>query len=190
MKLLKNSFGYTVTEVLIAMLMTGIVSMAGFQFYIKMHNQTLNQENISEMQQNSRASLQEIIGSLRIAGYKIDGHAPFAINGDSLYVFSSITQPVDTILYYLVPYTIGEYSLLESMPRELHPHKLMRKVNSQTPEIFSDYINEIQFNAINASTVEVIIKVQPQRPDLDYAENEGLRLYTATETVIIRTFVP
>jgi len=60
MKRLRNNRGYTIIEMLVAVLITGILASAGFEFYISMHNQTLAQEEISDMQQASRASLQEI----------------------------------------------------------------------------------------------------------------------------------
>ncbi|MEE9441309.1 MAG: prepilin-type N-terminal cleavage/methylation domain-containing protein [candidate division Zixibacteria bacterium] len=186
MKKIKNSKGSTVIEIMIALLITGIVSAAAFQFYVKMHGQTMTQEQISDMQQNSRASLQEIVKALRTAGYKVGAHDSYAIVGDSLYVFTSITQPVDTIIYFLQPYSILEYPAIASLPEELHPKKLMKQVNGGSPEIFSDFINDIDFTAVTANTIEVVVKVQAESPDLDYEDNEGYRVYTAAERVLIR----
>jgi biotin operon repressor len=186
MKIFKNSKGSTIIELMIALLITGIVSASAFQFYVKMHGQTLSQEQISEMQQISRACLQEIVKSLRTAGYKIGSHNAFAINGDSLYVFTSITQPVDTIIYFLQYYTIYSYPPITTLPAELHPKMLMKQVNSDPAVIYADFINDIKFTAISANTIEVVIKVQPETPDLDYQDNEGYRIYTAAERVLVR----
>ncbi|MFH1700298.1 MAG: hypothetical protein ABIE07_06890 [Candidatus Zixiibacteriota bacterium] len=185
MKKITNSRGTTVAEVLIALLITGIVSAAAFNFYIKVQGQTLAQGNISDMQQNSRASLQEIVKALRTAGYKVGAHDSYAIVGDSLYVFTSITQPVDTIIYYLQPYTTYEYPAIAKLREPLHPKKLMKKVNSGAAEIFSDFINDIDFTAVTANTIEVVVKVQSENPDLDYQDNEGYRIYTSAERVLI-----
>lgn len=186
MKILKNSKGSSIIEIMIALLITGIVSASAFHFYVKMHGQTLSQEEVSEMQQISRASLQEIVKALRTAGYKIGSHDPFAINGDSLYVFSSITNPVDTTLYFLQPYHSGEYPAILKLPAELHPKKLMKQLNSDTAFVYSDFINDIEFTAVSANTIEVIIKVQTESPDEAYVDNKGYRIYTAAERVLVR----
>lgn len=186
MRKLRNNRGYTIAELLIAMFITGILAAAGFEFYISMHNQTLAQEEISDMQQASRASLQDITKTLRMAGYKIGAHAPYRINGDSLLIFYSDTQPVDTIMYYLEDYTSAELLSMPTFPTGSSPHKLMKKVNSTAAELFADYITDVTFIAVNASTVQVTIDVQAAQPDEDFVNNGGYRTYTALETVNLR----
>ncbi|MEW5923091.1 MAG: prepilin-type N-terminal cleavage/methylation domain-containing protein [Candidatus Zixiibacteriota bacterium] len=186
MKKLRNNKGYTIAELLIAMFITGVLAAAGFEFYISMHNQTLAQEEISDMQQASRASLQDITRTLRMAGYKIGSHDPYAINGDSLYIFFNGTQPVDSVLYYLADYSESELAGMASFPTGSTPHKLMKKVNSATAELFADYITDVTFTAINSSTVQVTIDVQAAQPDEDFVDNGGYRTFTALETVNLR----
>jgi len=87
----RRQAGFTILEVLVAGLITGILAMSSFQFYVSMHNQTLTQEEVSDMQTNCRASLHEIGQTLRMGGYKLsDTHNPFEITGDSLYDSRSI----------------------------------------------------------------------------------------------------
>ncbi len=187
MKCLRNSRGFTVIELLIALLITGIIAAAGFQFYIQMHNSALTQEEISDMQQSSRASLDEISKSLRMAGFKIGSHPAYLINGESLYVFASITQPVDTILYYLESYPDTALVLEKSLDKiGLKPRKLMIKLNSQSPEIFADNIHSINYRAIDSTTVEVTLTVQPMKADMAWSENHGYRFFTANERVKLR----
>lgn len=189
MRKLKSNAGFTIVEVLIALLITGIVSGAALNFYVKMHNHTLTQGEISEMQQNLRASLGEIITSLRKAGYKTGGHAAYHISGDSMYVFYQDTQPIDTVLYYLADLTSTELAAYADLPIRLRPHKLMKKVNSANPVVFSEFINNLTFTAHSSSCIEVAVSVQPSRLDVDYNENEGFRIYSATERVNIRNMI-
>ena len=181
-----NESGYTLIEILISLFITVVLAASGFEFYVSMHNQTLAQEGISEMQQASTACLQEIAKTIRQAGYKIGSHIPYLINGDSLYVFYSETQAVDTILYYLEEYSESELSGVESIPQAQRPKKLMRKINSESPCIFSDNINDITFDAPDAMSIIVALEVQTMKPDEDYADNEGYRLYTSSETIVLR----
>ncbi|MEZ5358451.1 MAG: prepilin-type N-terminal cleavage/methylation domain-containing protein [Candidatus Zixiibacteriota bacterium] len=189
MRKLRNNKGFTIIEVMIALLITGIVSGAALNFYIKMHNQTLTQEEISEMQQNLRASLDEIIKALRKAGYKTGTHTAFRINGDSLYVFYQETQPIDTVLYFLADLSSAELAAYADLPTRLRPHKLMKQVNSAGPVVFSEHINNLTFTAHSSSNVEVAVSVQPSRPDVDFSENEGYRIYSASERVNIRNLI-
>ncbi len=186
MRILQNCKGFTIAEVLISLFITGLLAAGGFQFYVQMHNTALTQEEVSEMQQSSRASLQEMEKVLRMAGFKLDGHAPYRINGDSLYIFFSGTNPVDTVLYYLEDYSDFELPLPDSLDASQKPRKLMRKTNHEAAAIFADNINDIRYNVVNPSTIEITIVVQPLKADEAYADNGGFRSYTAVERIKLR----
>ena len=102
LKKLKNSGGFTLLEVLIASIITGVITAAAFQFYVRIHSQAEAQYDLSEAQHLARASLHDIKKTLRMAGYKLPtGHEPFTVSGDSLIVYMQGTQPVDTIIFAL-----------------------------------------------------------------------------------------
>ena len=183
MKHIRNSKGYTIIELLTSLLITGIVCAAAFKFYVSMHNQTLAQEEISTMQQNSRVTIEEISKTLRMAGFKTGVHPAYAINGDSLYVFYSDTHPIDSVLFYLDDY--NEYEL-SRFPEGIRPKKLMRRVNSDSAYVFSEYIFDLSFRAINSSTIEIAVEVISSTVDEDYAENNGYRTLAASENVNLR----
>lgn len=186
MKLIQNTKGFTLIEMIIAMLITGIITAAGFSFYVQMHNSTLTQEDISEMQNSSRVSLEEMAKTLRMAGYKIAGHAPYRINGESLYVFLSISHPVDTVLYFLANYADGELIIADTLSQSLRPRKLMVKYNNSAPEVYADNINDIHYTVINPSTIEIDLTVQTMRSDEALANNAGYRFHTEVEQVKLR----
>lgn len=167
-------------------MITAIISAAGFEFYIKMHNQALTQEEISNMQQASTACLQELVKTTRKAGYMIGNHVPYVINGDSIYVFFRETQAVDTVLYYLEDYCDGELSGNVSYPDAQRPRKLMRKINGETPCIFSDNINDITINAPSATSITIHLVAQTMTPDEDYPHNGGFRYYPSSELIVLR----
>ncbi len=186
MNRLRKSNGYTLIELLIALIVTGIIATAGFQFYVKMHNSTLSQEQISDMQQSSRVSLERISKSIRMAGFKIGAHPAYRINGESLFVFASISQPVDTILYFLADYDNSELANVDSLDASVRPRKLMIQVNGGAPEVFADNIHSMNFRVVNPTTIEVALTVQPLKPDESFAQNEGYRMFTANERVKMR----
>jgi len=183
---INNNGGFTLLEVLISLFLTGVIAAAGFNFFVTMHNQRVVQEDISDMQQSSRNSLQEIAKILRMAGYKVGTHAPYHISGDSLYVFFSETQPVDTVLFYVDDYDNYDLGSPLAAPEGLTPRRLMKKQNSAPPAVFSDYIRYMLFNVVDTNTITVTLVTQASRPDEAFTGNYGYRLYVATERVNLR----
>lgn len=183
----RRQAGFTILEVLVAGLITGILAASSFQFYISMHNQTLTQEEVSDMQTNCRASLHEIGQTLRMGGYKLgETHNSFDIHGDSLFVFFNETQPVDTVLYFLQEFSDQEYAQGYPRPTGMRIFKLMKKVNSLKAAVFADYIKNIRYNAVASDEVTVAITIESQKPDETFQTNNGYRTFTLVDRVILR----
>ena len=66
---LRGTRGVTLTEALIAMLMTCIVTAAIFKVYINQHRNWIVQDDITDMQQNARAAIDELTRQVRMAGH-------------------------------------------------------------------------------------------------------------------------
>jgi prepilin-type N-terminal cleavage/methylation domain-containing protein len=65
--------GFTLVELLIALLMTGVLATAGYGVYLSQHEGWIIQEQVSTMQQNARAGMHELEIRIRMAGYGIPG---------------------------------------------------------------------------------------------------------------------
>ncbi len=63
--------GMSLAETMVALLITGIISMAMFKVYINQHQSWIVQNSVVEMQQNARASIDELGKQLRMTGYGI-----------------------------------------------------------------------------------------------------------------------
>jgi prepilin-type N-terminal cleavage/methylation domain-containing protein len=175
--------GFTLVELLIAVGITGAIAAAGFNFYASMHNSTLSQQDISDMQQTSRSCLDEITNTLRMGGYKLNGtHVPYRIAADSLYVYFSDTKPLDTVLYYLTPNEL----LGPSSPEGWKPMYMMKKVNSQAATIYADVLRGIAYTLNDSASITVAVTAQTPKADEVWPQNHGYRSYTSTERVTIR----
>ena len=183
---IRNKRGYTILEVLIAVFITGLLAASGFQFYATMHNQTLTQEERSEMQHASRVTLQEIAKTLRMAGYKLGGaHVPYAISVDTLTVFFSQTQPVDTVMYFLDD-AGGMYAMTEGEEGQRPPRQLMKKVNSQAAAVFANGIDNISYVLIDSENISISVTSRTLNRDQEYDENDGYRTLITSERVKMR----
>ncbi len=61
--------GFSLTELLVAMVMVGIVMAAVYSTYKSQQDTYVAQEQVAEMQQNLRASLYQMARDLRMAGF-------------------------------------------------------------------------------------------------------------------------
>ncbi|KAA3634262.1 MAG: prepilin-type N-terminal cleavage/methylation domain-containing protein [Calditrichaeota bacterium] len=196
----RNQHGFTIIEVLIAALITSILTTATFAFYVRMHNQSENQFEISEAQNLARASLYDINKVLRMAGYKIPAtHAPYTISGDSLIVYKQGSQPVDTIYFFLEEFTDAEYATAPDLPSNQKLYKLMKQENSDASQVVADYITGVRFTQLSPSSVNVALQVQTAIPDhsKEYATSQdgevdfstGFTTVTLDEQVKIRNVI-
>ena len=126
----KKHAGFTILELLIAALLTSIIATAAFSFFIRTNEQYLSQDDISEMQQNVRASIQNITRELRMAGYCITDTTIIPLAIDSL---SGLT---DTLTIRRDTFTVKFYV---DHSDSLHP-ALMKEVNGQA-QVFADEIS-------------------------------------------------
>jgi hypothetical protein len=63
--------GVTLIEALIALFLTGIVTAAIFELYINQHKNWTIQGEVTDMQQNARAAMDELTRHIRMAGYEL-----------------------------------------------------------------------------------------------------------------------
>ncbi len=63
--------GVSLIEALIALLMTGFITAAIFKVYINQHKNWTIQGDVTDMQQNARAAIDELTRQIRMAGYEL-----------------------------------------------------------------------------------------------------------------------
>jgi len=179
--------GFTLIEMLIALAIMAFVTLASFEFYKMAHQQVLTQQEISDLQLSNRNCLEEISTNLRKGGYLLDGHPAYEVSGDSLYVYFSETQPVDTVLYYLEELTDAEYqNLIMGHVSGMIVYKLYKKVNSGDPVVFADDVTMIQYTIVNPQLIAITLQTQVSAIDKTFPDNNGFRTFVNTERVVLR----
>jgi hypothetical protein len=63
--------GFSLAEVLIALILTGVVTTALFGTYINQHKSYIVQDDITTIQQSARTSIDELTRQIRLAGYEL-----------------------------------------------------------------------------------------------------------------------
>ena len=71
MKSLKNKNGFTLIEMIVAGMIASIVVASALGVYLTQHKHLIVQDQISDMQQNIRAGMQELATKIRMAGYDV-----------------------------------------------------------------------------------------------------------------------
>jgi Tfp pilus assembly protein PilW len=173
LKHLTSNRGITLVEILIGSLMSLLIAAALMEFYITQHNQWMTQEKISDMQQNSRAVLDEISRQVRSAGFGMTAQPFYQIKGDSLVVYSKPGADVDTIRFYV------DNSVTA------HP-SLMKKVDTGAAQMFAENITQISFVQAGTGALQVTFTAREDRPDQDYNSNSGYRTRQVTSRIKLR----
>jgi hypothetical protein len=87
-----NERGMTLIELLVSAIMALIIVGAGFELYLNQHKTWIIEEQISDMQQNGRAAMEELSSKIMMAGYQL----PSGVNP----IIAKNTNPdTITILY-------------------------------------------------------------------------------------------
>ena len=176
----------TIAELMIAALIFAAVATAGFQFYSRMHLATMAQDDISELQHQGRNTLRDMRKTARLAGFDLKGHIPLRVSGDTLVIYYSLTQPVDTVMYYLDEFKSLEYSKIANLPSGTKVYRLMKKTNSAAPTLYADFVTEFNVLRPDLKTMLLTITIQSERADDKYTENNGYRTYSQGERVYMR----
>ncbi len=81
--LLKVSSGFTLVELLIACIIGAIAVAAGFELFIGQNKSHIIQTSLSDMQQNGRAAIDELVDKIRQAGYRLEQGIPALSGSDT-----------------------------------------------------------------------------------------------------------
>ncbi|MCK4572992.1 MAG: prepilin-type N-terminal cleavage/methylation domain-containing protein [candidate division Zixibacteria bacterium] len=182
-KRIRNERGFSLIEVMMAAMITGIITTAATRFFADINQNAEAQYEISEIQHMCRVCLDDIKKNLRMAGYLLDDdHPAYAVEADTLMVFYRDTQPVDTIRYFLQPYASDDVQDEEA--REIY--KLMKKLNSQNASAYADFITAINFVPIDSANMVVTISAETERPDETFPLNGGYREFSLGDRIHMR----
>ena len=169
----KAQAGVTLLELLIASLMTIIVTSAAFTFFIRSHQQYLSQEEISEAQENLRASVEEVCRQLRMAGFNI----PDSINA---FEIDSVSSGSDTLVINRDTLTIRYYV---DQTDSLNP--ILVKEVEGFANIFAEQISDFQATPVGQRSLRITLSSQSYRHD-DYIRQGNRVRRTETQVVTIR----
>jgi prepilin-type N-terminal cleavage/methylation domain-containing protein len=68
--------GFSLMEVLIALLLSAVVTTAAFKAYVNQHKSYMIQDDVTTIQQNARACLDQLSRQVRMAGYQLPNGLP------------------------------------------------------------------------------------------------------------------
>ncbi len=93
-KILKSNAGMSLIEMLIGLFLAGLVTASVFEIYINQHKNWMIQDDVTNIQQNGRAAIDELSSQLRMAGHElplgIEAIEAYDTNPDTLIInFSS-----------------------------------------------------------------------------------------------------
>ena len=202
--------GFTLAELLIAMAISGIIlgTIAG-TFIIQRKSYDI-QEQITEMIQTARASIDMITREVRMAGYYNSTVATMQRTDPTKANFVGIPYSADQLQILADLNGDGETdgSITDDDKNEniiykyydehsKYPYQIKRKTGNGTFQPFAENIKEFKFDYLdsagNATTttadirqIRITITARTSKPDPDYSANSGFRTYTLTSLITPR----
>ena len=192
--------GFTLTELLIAMALSGIILGTIAGTFIMQRKTYDIQEQITEMVQTARASIDMMSREIRMAGHDPTGAG-----------FDGITYDADQLQIKVDIYKKNntgdpDGDTLDSNENIIYkyydehskyPYQIKRKTGNGTFQPFAENIKEFKFDYLdsagNATTttadirqIRITITARTSKPDPDYSANSGFRTYTLTSLITPR----
>jgi len=103
---LKRQEGFTLLEILVALVLTGLVVTTIFKVYIDQHKNWVIQEGVTDMQQNARAAIDELGRQIRMAGHELPlglpGLEAYNTNPDTI-IIKYATGGCDAVIEHPMP---------------------------------------------------------------------------------------
>ncbi len=95
-KVLKRDIrGFSLVEVLVALILSSVVTAAAFKAYVNQHKSYLIQDDVTNIQQSARACLDQLSRQVRMAGYQLP-------NGLASIIASNTDPDTITVTYHQV----------------------------------------------------------------------------------------
>jgi type IV pilus assembly protein PilW len=180
--------GFTITELLISMVIGGIVLGALVDTFVTQRQTYDLQEQIAEMMQNARVGIEMISRDVHMAGYNPSG-----------VVFNGITY--NTTQLEIRADLNGNGTLDDTDETIIYsldsPNRLLIKNANGVNQELAEHTTAFTFNYLDADgnptttsadirQVQVQITTRTSKPDPDYAVNEGYRTFTLTSLITPR----
>ena len=186
--ILSRDDGFSLIELLIALAMMGIILAAVFSFAIAQGQHLTTQEQVSQMAQTARATMDLLTQDLTMAGYNPTGAAFTGVtytaaqlelkadlNGNGV-----ATDPGETVVYTYDPDTSQILRLADGWNEPVADH---------IQSFVFDYLNA-SGNATTVSAqirqVRVTLTARTGKPDPRYATNGGYRTYALASVITPR----
>jgi len=174
--------GFTLVEVLVAMLLAGIVLSSIYAAFQAQHNSYLAQEQVSEMQQNVRIGIDMLAQDIRMAGYNPAGSAEAGFvdndNFNSESVNTNVTQIAftadldgDGIVDTVTQDANGNGSIdmadMERIAYRLDDNKLQRFSTSALAwQTVAEHIENIEFQYVLADGTQTTSPISAQLAEI------------------------
>jgi type IV pilus assembly protein PilW len=174
--------GFTLVEVMIALLLSGLVLASVYSAFQSQQNSYTAQEQVSEMQQNVRIGLDMLARDIRLAGYNPAGGAGSGFvdnfNFNTTTVYTNATQialtadldgdgAIDVVTQDVNNNGSIDLADLERIAYRLNGTNLQRWTTGAVPwQIVAEHVENIEFQYVLANGTQTTAPTAAQLPNI------------------------
>jgi len=187
-----NRAGFTIIEILIAMVISGIVVTAMYSVYNSQQKVYVSQQQIVEMHQNLRSAVLLLVNEIRMAGYDPTGNSGAGVVnlGSDTITFTmdldgdgALTGSDENITYELFTDSDGRQKLGRQSPTT--PQAVAENIDALN-FVYLDEAGNVTASAAAVRSIQVSLVAKTDRVALDnhvdntiYKNLRGVPIYTA-----------
>jgi type IV pilus assembly protein PilW len=181
-----NSKGFTLPELLVAMVVTAVITASVYSVYRSQQKSFLVQDQVAEMQQNLRAALHLMEREIRMAGYDPSGKLSAGIQSmnsanlrftqdihDGVDNDGDVGDPGEDITYLLFDQDgDGDLDLCRSEDGGATVQLLAENIDALN-FVFRDALGAVTSTPSKVRSIQISIVARANRPDLGYENNSS-----------------
>jgi type IV pilus assembly protein PilW len=164
---MRNENGFTLVELLVAMVMGLLIMAALYYTYASQQKSQVITEKVTALQQNCRSAMYHLQKDMRMAGYNPTRSAV-------TFGFVNVAAATDSVTITMDEDEDGALDTDETITYSLNPDNTLKKVvGAGTPQTIAESITGLNFTFLDANETSTTVDINVRMVDITVTATDG-----------------